>query len=245
MLWQNSKIDIIYEDNHLLAAVKPPGVLAQADGSSRPDMLNLLKADIKIRYQKPGQVYLGLVHRLDMPVGGIMIFARTSKAAARISRQIREHSLKKYYLAVVDGRPEPAAGELIDYLKKNKQENLVRTTSAQTGNKAWLSYVTLDYSSRTGRSLLAIKLGSGRPHQIRVQLASRGWPIAGDRRYGKGNGKENNIALFAAAIGLMHPVKKEYMLFSAAPLKKEPWLEFYCPDGAALPEIFFAESGSD
>ena len=175
--------EILYEDNHLLVAVKLPGVLSQADGSQAPDMLTLLKHYLKVKYQKPGQVFLGLVHRLDRPVGGVMVFARTSKAAARLSEQIRRHELEKIYLAVVDGCPEPSQGQWQDYLEKDHRLNKVTRSDAVKGKAAWLFYKTLQTDPATGMSLIAVKLGTGRGHQIRVQLALHGCPIAGDRKY--------------------------------------------------------------
>lgn len=233
---------ILYEDNHVLVAVKKPGMLAQSDGSQTPDMLTLLKEDLRQRYQKPGRVFLGLVHRLDQPVGGVMVFARTSKAAGRLSAQIREHRFEKYYLAVVHGCPEPPGGQLADYLEKDAARNIVRVVPASQGKKAWLSYVRME-TDATGLSLLAIRLGTGRPHQIRVQLASRGWPIVGDRRYGTGDtglsdGKLSDPALFACALGFCHPTRADPLFFSAAPPDEPPWNRFRPFDLQTIQSLF-------
>lgn len=228
-----SQIDpeILYEDNHLLVAVKKPGVLSQSDGSQTPDMLTLLKSSIRQRYQKPGDVFLGLVHRLDQPVGGVMVFARTSKAAGRLSAQIREHRLEKYYLTVVHGCPEPPCAQLSDSLQKDAKSNRVRVVTAGSGRLAWLSYVRLATDTASGLSLLGIRLGTGRPHQIRVQLASRGWPIVGDRRYGPKDaqqiaGQDNQPGLFACALGFFHPTRAEPLFFTALPPDTPPWNRF-------------------
>lgn len=234
------KIDVLYEDNHLIVAIKPAGILSQADATGKPDMLTLLKQDIKVRYDKPGQVYLGLVHRLDQPVSGVMVFARTSKAAARLSAQIREHRVAKYYLAVVHGCPTQPAGSLQDRLSKNPATGQVSLAAGELGQAAWLDYQVV--ASRTdpyrhgladGRAeclltLLAIRLGSGRGHQIRVQLASRGWPIVGDRRYGRfqEKGEPSDPALFACLFSLDHPVSGERLHFYADPPRQAPWSLF-------------------
>lgn len=232
--------EILYLDNHLVVAVKPPGILSQADGSASPDMLSLLKEEIRLRFAKPGQVFLGLVHRLDQPVGGVMVFARTSKAASRLSRQIRERTLVKDYLAVVAGRPEPERGTLADTLVKDRSRNLVQIAEPGDGKEAWLSYCRLASLDSPPRSLLAIRLGTGRAHQIRVQLSSRQWPLLGDRKYGPKTpdlSRMNNLALFACGIGLVHPTRQERLYFSAMPPREAPWTDFefkQLPDIASL-----------
>jgi 23S rRNA pseudouridine1911/1915/1917 synthase len=247
---------ILYLDNQILAAIKPPGVLSQADGSGNPDMLTLLKADLKVRFNKPGDVFLGLLHRLDQPVGGVMLFAKTSKAASRLSAQIREHRWQKYYLAVVDGCPEPAAGRLEDTIRKDRQANRSVTTSRHEGQAAWLDYRRLEYRPDLNRSLLAIRLGTGRGHQIRLQLASRGWPIVGDRRYhpifgetavpgaaGSAGprqlaGQPADPALWSCLLGCFHPVSGAWMLFGAPTPAAKPWSDFSVTDVRNLPDLF-------
>ncbi len=199
------EIELLYEDNHLLVVVKPPGVPSQEDATGDPNMLTRMKAYIKAAYQKPGEVYLGLVHRLDRPVGGIMCFARTSKAAARLSAQLKSGAFKKTYLAVAEGTT-PVSGVLTDYLYKVEEENHVYAADENTpGAKfAKLAYRTL--ATRDGLSLVEIELFTGRSHQIRVQFAEAGFPLWGDHRYGRGKSREN-IALFAARLKIEHPTK--------------------------------------
>lgn len=247
-----TKIKILFEDNHLIVAIKPAGILSQADATGKPDMLTLLKQDIKVRYGKPGQVFLGLVHRLDQPVSGVMVFARTSKAAARLSAQIREHRVAKYYLAVVNGCPAHPSGSLQDRLSKNPATGQVSLAAGDLGQAAWLDYQVVE--SHTGKdhpgpadrcpdnlmTLLAIRLGSGRGHQIRVQLASRGWPIVGDRRYGHkpSKGEPSDPALFACLFSLDHPVSGERLHFYADPPDQPPWSWFHPVQAGALAAFF-------
>lgn len=220
---------ILYEDNHLLVALKQPGVLSQADNSASADMLTLLREDIRVRYAKPGNVYLGLVHRLDQPVGGVMVFARTSKAAARLSEQIRQHQMEKYYLAVVTGKPDTAADCLQDNLVKDRRRNLVRVSQDEHGLPARLTFRLLATVQAGMLSLLVIRLETGRPHQIRVQLAHAGWPIYGDRRYGRqtsGSQQSQDLALFSTELAMKHPIRQERLFFKADPPSTLPWTLF-------------------
>lgn len=237
-------ISILYEDNHMIVAVKPAGVLSQGDGSLKPDMLSLLKSDIKFRYDKPGNVFLGLVHRLDQPVAGVMVFARTSKAASRLSAQIREHRVDKFYLAVVHGCPMPRQGSLQDNLAKNPADGQVIVVAQDKGQAAWLDYRVLETSADEGLTLLAIRLGSGRGHQIRVQLSSRGWPIVGDRRYGgpAAMHEPRDPALFACLFCLDHPVSGKRLDFQALPPESQPWSLFRQPDLSQLPGLFLSKT---
>lgn len=206
---------ILYEDNHVLVAVKPSNLPAQADASGDADMLSLLKAYIAQKYQKPGAVYLGLVHRLDRPVGGLMVFARTSKAAARLSVQVREKTLCREYVAVVRG-DAPECADLCDWLIKDARTNTVRVASADTpgARQAVLRY---DAAARAGGlTLLRVRLQTGRSHQIRVQLAHAGLPIWGDARYGGGRPGEQ-IALWGMRLGFEHPTTHEALTFTAPP----------------------------
>lgn len=217
-------IPILYEDNHLLVVEKPVNVPVQEDSSGDKDLLSLLKADLKIRYQKPGNVFLGLVHRLDRPVGGVMVFAKTSKAASRLSDSIRKNQFGRGYLAVVRGTPKKDQARLENYLLKNSRENKVQTVPShhKQGKKAVLEYQTIGKSD--GLSLLSVKLHTGRSHQIRVQLSAIGCPLFGDQKYGqKVNRPGQQIALWANTLDFEHPTKKEWLRFESRPPKEYPW----------------------
>lgn len=206
--------EIIYEDNHLLVVVKPQGIPVQKAESSNDDFQSLLKDFLKRKYDKPGNVFLGIVHRLDQPVGGVMVFAKTSKAASRLSEEIRQNLWKKYYLAVVDGIPKEKKAVLEDYLVKNEATNEVSVSRKgdPKAKFARLYYETLE--SKNGRSLLKITLETGRAHQIRVQLSSRGLPIVNDHKYNKNAKAGSNIALWAYSLEIIHPVTKEKLVFT-------------------------------
>lgn len=223
----NIEIPIIYEDNHLLVVEKPSNVLSQGDRTGDPDMVTLLKEDIKIRYNKPGNVYLGLLHRLDRPVGGVMVFAKTSKAASRLSDQIRRRTFKKAYMAVVHGRPSKNQDTLVDYLLKDNKTNMVHSVSENTAGakKAILDYKVV--GSAQGFSLVEIDLHTGRPHQIRVQFATIGNPLYGDQRYNfKKDKVKDQIALWSYKITCTHPTLGEEMTFTSPPIEAEPWVWF-------------------
>ena len=218
------EIRVVYEDNHLLVVSKPPNMPTQPDDSRDPDLLNEMKAYVARKYQKPGAVYLGLVHRLDRPVGGLLVLARTSKAAERLSKQVQAKTMNREYLTVVRGTPE--SGELCDWLLKNPADNTVRVVPAGTpgAKEARLSFRALE--SRNGCTLVRVRLYTGRSHQIRVQLSHAGFPIWGDARYGGGQPGEQ-IALWGTFLTLVHPTRKEEMkFFSAPPVKLLPWSEF-------------------
>ena len=224
-------IPIIFEDNHLLVVIKPANLPSQADDSGDPDLLTLLKEDRKLRYHKPGNVYLGLVHRLDRPVGGVMVFAKTSKAAARLSDQVRTRQLRKTYLAVTRGRPQAAMGHLEHYLSKDQRTNRVTAVPPGTpgAKEASLDFEVLAGAAAADLALLRVDLHTGRSHQIRVQLAAIGHPLFGDRKYGAGAGKEEPgqpIALWATALHFSHPTTKEPLTFQAPPPAVHPWLLF-------------------
>ena len=218
------KVTILYEDNHLLFVEKPVNIPVQEDHSKDQDLLSYLKEDIKTRYNKPGNVYLGLVHRLDRPVGGVMVFAKTSKAASRLSDTIRRNKMSKKYLAVVRGRPKKNAAVLEDYLVKDRRKNQVFAVKPDTKNakKAVLDYEVI--GEKEGLSLLSINLHTGRPHQIRVQLASRSHPLYGDQKYGSSVNKTGQqIALWSHNLRLEHPVRREEMSIKSNPPSEYPW----------------------
>ena len=220
-------VKIIYEDNHLLVVEKPVNILTQGDRTGDGHLLGLLKDYVKERYNKPGEVYLGLVHRLDRPVGGVMVFARTSKAAARLSQELQQGRFMKTYYAVIHGVPMSQSATLEDYLLKDKRTNIVKKVSSHTpGNKkAVLAYRVLE--SQNDISLLEINLQTGRSHQIRVQMVEMGHPLFGDQKYGKGHNKEGQqLALWSAAIKFNHPTLKESMEFRSPPPQAFPWSSF-------------------
>ncbi|MFY9176418.1 MAG: RNA pseudouridine synthase [Caldicoprobacterales bacterium] len=220
-----SDINIIYEDNHLLVAEKPVNIPSQQDRSGDKDILTLLKEYIKEKYNKPGNVYLGLVHRLDRPVGGVMVFAKTSKAASRLSEQIRTRQFGKKYLAVIHGIPPVKSNKnLVHYLIKDRHKNIVKVVDSGTegAQKAILDYKVIGQSS--GMALVEIDLHTGRPHQIRVQFAEIGHPLYGDQKYGYYlNQPGQQIALWSRSITLIHPTMRETMTFSSLPHSIYPW----------------------
>ena len=218
-------VKVLYEDNHLIVAIKPAGVLSQSDGSNAPDMLTILKAYIKEKYQKPGEVYLGLVHRLDRPVSGVMVFARTSKAASRLSEQIRTRRVEKIYRCVVNGVLE-GEGRLENFISKDEASNTVTVSDVEKpGFKAsYLDYRAL--ASKDGMTLVEVKLGTGRSHQIRAQMAHAGHPLIGDQKYGKKDERTKDIALEAYKLSFEHPVKREFITFEAPVPDIFPWSLF-------------------
>lgn len=228
---------ILYEDNHVLVAVKPAGLLSQADVTGSEDMLTLLKKYLCERYNKPGEAYLGLLHRLDRPVSGIMVFAKTSKCASRISMQIRGHRMEKRYRAVVWGEPVKQHDTLTSYILKNQEKNQVSvlpvTSPAEQIMDAKLGVLTY---TKTGSqmwespegpkriSLLEVNLLTGRSHQIRAQLADEGFPIVGDRKYGPEDSfYRGEICLESFLLSFNHPVSGERMTFELPVSEKEPW----------------------
>lgn len=218
------KLKVIYEDNHIIVVEKIPNVPSQSDKTGDIDMLTMVKQYIKEKYNKPGNVYLGLVHRLDRPVGGIMIFAKTSKAASRLSDQVREKVFKKKYLAVVDGKIENKSGTLEDYLYKDERNNISKVVNKDKKNAklAKLDYDVIKYDEVKKLSLVKVNLHTGRHHQIRVQLSNFGHSIFGDQKYGtRGQGKQ--IALWAYELTINHPITKEEMTFNDLPESVGTW----------------------
>ena len=220
---QNLKI--IYEDNHIIVVEKIPNVPSQGDKTEDKSMLDIVKQYLKEKYNKPGNVYLGLIHRLDRPVGGVMIFAKTSKAAARLSEEVRCHEFQKEYLVIVDGKMEKQKDILEDFLFKNQQNNISKVVKKDTRNSKYakLEYEVLYYEQEIDLSVLRILLHTGRHHQIRVQLASRNHSVCGDQKYGtRGRGKQ--IALWAYKLTIKHPITKEEMSFVSIPEKVGSWI---------------------
>jgi len=213
--------DVLYEDNHCLVVNKPAGLLSQGDSTGDLSLVDLVKQDLKVRFNKPGNVYLGLIHRLDRPVSGVVLLARTSKAAERLSAQFRSGEVQKTYWAWVEGQFNEPEGEWQDYLLKDAARNLVETVQAHEGGKeARLRFRVLTYGKRT--SLVELKPLTGRSHQLRVQLASRGWPIVGDRKYGAMSSLAASdggprIALHAHTLAFKHPTTQA-LIEATAPL---------------------------
>lgn len=221
-------LKILYEDNHIIVVVKPYGVPVQADASGDPDMLSMLKEYLVEKYSKPGEAYLGLVHRLDRPTGGVMVFAKTSKAAARLSEAIRDGEVEKKYLTVVEGAPRFKADKLRCWLKKFPAENVVKMVPELTeGAKyAELDYKLLAHDKVNDLSLLMVNLVTGRGHQIRVQMAANGTPILGDARYGRGEKLKLPLCLWATELRFAHPVGGKVMDFRVYPPDTMPWKLF-------------------
>lgn len=213
-------LQVLYEDNHLIAINKPAGILIQGDVSGDISLMDVVKQYIKEKYRKPGNVFLGLLHRLDRPVSGVVLFARTSKAASRLSQQWRSRSIRKVYWARVHGVMTPREGSLTSHLKKNgTKEVVVAEEGDQGAQKAILSYRTLQRGAE--ESLLEIVLHTGRKHQIRAQLAAAGCPIVGDVKYGAPSALENKaIRLMARSLTFTHPTRGDDITLEAPP---PPW----------------------
>ena len=220
-------ISILYEDNHLLVVEKPVNIPVQGDASRDVHMVDLLKEDLKVRYNKPGKVYLGLVHRLDRPVGGVMVYAKTSKAASRLSDLMRRQEMERTYLAIVHGRMPQESGKLVDYLYKDRNENKVYPCRPHDSmaKRAVLTYEQLH--SEGALSLVRVKLHTGRPHQIRFQLAHAGCPIFGEQKYGEQRNRRGlQIALWSYELEFKHPTKDEQVKTVCSPPAKNPWNMF-------------------
>ncbi len=226
------KVKIVYEDNHILVVIKPSGIPSQGDKTGDEDMLTILKEYIKEKYNKPGNVYLGLVHRLDRMTEGVMVFAKTSKAASRLSENIREGDFKKRYIALVEGVMEIGKKEeLENYLLKNEKTNISRVVEKSDRDFKEAKLAKLEYTVRGNYeyigemfSYVDVKLYTGRHHQIRVQLSNIGHPIVGDVKYGKNTGKPlNKLGLYAYYLSFIHPTKDEYMEFEVFPESVGIW----------------------
>lgn len=208
------KIDILYEDNHIIVVIKPSNLLTQGDSTGDDSLLDRVKEYIRVEYNKPGEAYVGMVQRLDRPVGGLIVFAKTSKAASRLTEALKKNEVERRYLAVVHGQAKQSE-QLIHWLVKDGKTNMVKAfeREADGSKKAILDYSLLEY--KDGLSLIEVVLHTGRAHQIRVQLSTAGFPIYGDMRYGRQ--EKGRIALWCYKLGLMHPTKKEFMQWELMP----------------------------
>ena len=224
---ENYQPEILFEDNHILVVLKEQNLASCPDESGDENLLDLLKDYLKRTYEKPGNVYLGLVHRLDRPTGGVMVFAKTSKAAGRLAEQMKTGDFEKRYLTVLNGAPSPESGKLVNYLKKNTINNMVYLSTEGTDGA---KYAALDYrvlEKRGGLALTEVKLHTGRSHQISVQFAGIAHPVYGDMRYGGEFAIKGRLALWAYSLAFTHPVTKERMRFlSEPPADETPWKFF-------------------
>lgn len=226
-----NNIKLIYEDNHIIVVIKPAGIPSQRDKSASKDMLNVIKMYLKEKWDKKGDVYLGLVHRLDRMTSGIMVFAKTSKAASRLCKNIREGDFKKKYLAAVNGKIENEDKKCIleDYLLKDERNNTSKVVKENDKNfhnakKAKLKYNVVCYSKEYKYTYVDVELFTGRSHQIRIQFANIGHPLYGDVKYGENINKVgHNLALFAYSLSFPHPTKDEWMDFKMLPEKNGIW----------------------
>lgn len=222
-------MDILFEDNHIIVVNKPQGVASQPDETGDKDLYTQIKEYLVEKYNKAGDAYLGVVHRLDRPTGGAIVYAKTSKAAGRLSEQLRNGEFDKTYFAVVCGIPRDAKGKIVSYLKKDERTNTVKIVpQATTGAKrAELDYELLEYNKETNHSLVKVKLYSGRGHQIRVQMQSIKCPVYGDQKYGGENMPKVMLNLYAVELSFVHPVSKQKLIFRVYPPEDmSAWNEF-------------------
>ncbi len=217
-------LKVLYEDNHIIVVEKPVNIPSQGDKTGDIDMLTIIKQYIKEKYNKPGEVYLGLVHRLDRPTGGVMVFAKTSKAASRLSEQVRDKKMHKKYLCIVDGKMEDQTGSMRDFLLKNEKTNTSKVVKQGTKNakEALLDYEVVKYNEEINMSVVKVDLHTGRHHQIRVQFASRGHSLSGDQKYGK-RGRGKQLALWAYSLSFSHPTTKKELTFEDYPEMIGSW----------------------
>lgn len=216
-------LDILYEDNHIIVVVKPQNMLTQGDETGDTNILDEIKKYLVEKYNKPGDAYLGLVHRLDRPTGGIMVFAKTSKAASRLSAAIRNDEFKKHYFAIVHGKDIKAQDTLTHYLKKDVKNNVVRISPfMDNGSKECkLKYTTINIKGDF--ALVDVELYTGRSHQIRVQMSAIKHPLVGDKKYGVED-KSPRLGLFAYSLSFPHPITKQILKFHVAPpFDTSPW----------------------
>lgn len=213
---------VLYEDNHLLALFKPPGLLVQGDRTGDRTLLDMARGYIAEKYNKSGRVYIGLVHRLDRPVAGVVVFARTSKASARLCAQIRERRIEKVYWAVVHGTLFPLEGELTGHVIRHGRKSFISVREREKAQEATLTYRSME--NLAGFSLVEIMLGTGRHHQIRVQMAAAGHPVLGDIKYGSPQPlPERAIALLAKRLVVEHPTRHERIEIESPLPRNWPW----------------------
>lgn len=218
---------VLYEDNHIIVVLKPQNVPCCEDESKDKDLLTVIKEYIKEKEGKPGNVYVGLVHRLDRPTGGVMVYAKSSKAAARLSESMKTGDFEKKYFAVLVGTPREKVATLTDYMKKNPINNMVYVCpqTVEGAKFAELEYAVLE--EKSGLSLAEIKLHTGRSHQIRVQMSHIGTPVFGDMRYGGEKAVKGRLALWATSLSFTHPVSRQRLCFKIEPPKENaPWKLF-------------------
>ncbi len=215
---------VLFEDNQIIVVEKPFNIPSQGDKTGDVDMLSMVKDYVKEKYNKPGNVYIGLVHRLDRPTGGVMVFARTSKAAGRLSDEIRERKIQKTYLAICNGKFDEKKGTMKDYLWKDEKKNTsyVVKASKKNAKEAILDYEVLKYDEKEDVSLVKIELHTGRHHQIRVQFSSRMHALYGDTKY-HGKGGNAQLSLWAYKLSLIHPTTKEELTYIDLPESKGIW----------------------
>ena len=222
------ELNVVYEDNHVIVVIKPQNIPTQEDDSKDKDLLTMVKEYIKVKENKPGNVYVGLVHRLDRPTGGLMVFAKTSKAASRLTQEMHTDDFKKRYLTVVVGKPKEKRAKLVNYLIKNARTNTVQVVPELTtgAKRAELEYEVIAEKDKV--SLVDVRLLTGRSHQIRVQMKYLGCPVYGDVKYGGDTlAKGHNLALWAYELKFVHPTTKENMTFKSYPPEDMiPWSVF-------------------
>lgn len=232
-------LEILYEDNHLLVVNKPVGMLSQGDDTGDIDLLTIAKQYIKEKYQKPGRVFLGLVQRLDRPVSGIMVFARTSKAASRLSEQFRRHNVLKMYLLIAEGNLT-GSGKKEDYILKNEKSVSIVSPNTPGSKVARLQWRSLRHDKE--QSLISVLLETGRPHQIRLQMADLGHPIIGDFRYGAETEMDGkNMALHCYHLGLEHPVTRQKIYWKKLPEHWPPEFQSAINESQQLGDLFTYE----
>ena len=214
-----NNLRVLYEDNHIIVVIKPFNIPSQEDSSKDIDMITIIKNYLKEKYKKKGNVYLGLVHRLDRPASGIMVFAKTSKAASRLSEEVRNRTIKKTYLAICHGKTKEKE-KLINYISKDNKTNNSYIDD-KNGKESILTYTRINYDEKEDLSLIKVDLETGRHHQIRLQMKTKGYPLYGDQRYG--NKDKKQLALYAYKLEFIHPVTKEKMLFTKLPDEIGVW----------------------